>query len=365
MNRIATVSQEILLTLGAVLGVICILATLSAVFFGVTPLIFRSGSMSPAISTGALALAQEVPGADIRVGDIVSAINPQGTRVTHRVEGVSARGSGSYALTMRGDANEVADPERYIVTSTDRVVWHLDGLGFVVQEAQKPPYIFALGSLVGALLVFSVRYRRAARQATDGAESPNDPTEPTDDGAPTDPPEFDGIGIFGTDDVATAPIPTARPAAGVVVKTSAAVLLALALVGGLFAGQPTDTQAAFTDETRATSATLASSLDSSFKPSAVTCTATGPGSRDLTITWSVPTTTLPPTSYAVSGGPTASPTQASNSGKVSVTFAAASLAVNSYTVTVTANHFTNWPASATPLTVNIAGNGGNRRPTCP
>lgn len=165
MIRIAKISQEILLTLGAILGVICILAALAAVFFGVTPLIFRSGSMSPEIHTGALALAQEVPASEIRVADVISAINPQGTRVTHRVIAVSPHADGTVALTMLGDANEVANPEPYVVTKADRVIWHLDGLGFVVQEIQKPPYVFAMGLLAGALLVFSVRSRRAARRA--------------------------------------------------------------------------------------------------------------------------------------------------------------------------------------------------------
>ena len=64
--------RELALNVGAVAGTVCILATLASVFFGITPLVLRSGSMAPQISTGALALARTVPAADLRFGDIVS-----------------------------------------------------------------------------------------------------------------------------------------------------------------------------------------------------------------------------------------------------------------------------------------------------
>ena len=51
-------AREVLLTSGAVIGALCILLPLGALVFGVTPLVFRSGSMSPAIETGALGLAR-------------------------------------------------------------------------------------------------------------------------------------------------------------------------------------------------------------------------------------------------------------------------------------------------------------------
>ena len=64
--------RESALNIGALLGVICFVFAVCAVFFGITPLIFRSGSMSPAIDTGSLALARTVPASSLTVGDIVS-----------------------------------------------------------------------------------------------------------------------------------------------------------------------------------------------------------------------------------------------------------------------------------------------------
>jgi hypothetical protein len=78
--------RETLLNLGAGLGVMCLLAAVAAIGFGIRPLVFRSGSMGPEIGTGALGLARTVPAAELAVGDVVSVVNSRGVRVTHRVQ---------------------------------------------------------------------------------------------------------------------------------------------------------------------------------------------------------------------------------------------------------------------------------------
>ncbi len=98
--------REVLLDVGAVLGLLCILAALAHTFLGVSLLAFRSGSMAPAIETGALALAVERPVADLRPGDVVSVVDPDGVRVTHRL--VEATSDG---LLLKGDANPAPDGE--------------------------------------------------------------------------------------------------------------------------------------------------------------------------------------------------------------------------------------------------------------
>ena len=77
--------REILLTVGAVLGAGCLILGLVAVTVGVHLLVFRSGSMSPTIETGDLALTRTVPATELRVDDVVSVIDSSGDRVTHRV----------------------------------------------------------------------------------------------------------------------------------------------------------------------------------------------------------------------------------------------------------------------------------------
>ena len=52
----ASRGRELALNIGAVAGLVCIIAAAASMFLGIKPLVFRSGSMEPAISTGALAL---------------------------------------------------------------------------------------------------------------------------------------------------------------------------------------------------------------------------------------------------------------------------------------------------------------------
>ncbi|MGD9960181.1 signal peptidase I [Nocardioides sp.] len=144
-------AREWALNLGATLGVLCILWTFAAAAFGLTPLVFRSGSMSPAISTGALGLATEVPASDVRVGDVVSVDGADGVRVTHRVEQARLDGD-AVVLTLRGDANQSPDASTYRVTQVDRVLFDVPLLGYVVSAAASPIGVLLGVGAVGGLL---------------------------------------------------------------------------------------------------------------------------------------------------------------------------------------------------------------------
>jgi len=143
------------LTLGAVVGAACLVATIAAVLFGVHPLIFRSGSMAPTIPAGSLALAQELPADRIQVGDIVT-VPWQGARVTHRVVAVTHRGD-SATLRLKGDANGAPDPASYDVRSALRVSFSVPWLGSVVAWLSRAPGIFVLAAYAGLLLVLLLR----------------------------------------------------------------------------------------------------------------------------------------------------------------------------------------------------------------
>lgn len=150
---------ETVLTLAAALGAVCMLAALAAVALDVRPLIFRSGSMSPSIPTGALALARTTPADELRVGDVVSVTDGRGIRVTHRIEAIEPAG-GAVTLTLRGDDNEDPDPAPYVVAEADRVFWSQPGLGTVVHRLQTPPVVFTAGVVVGVVLTLTLARRR-------------------------------------------------------------------------------------------------------------------------------------------------------------------------------------------------------------
>jgi len=142
------------LTLGALAGSLCIIATVAAALFDVTPLVFRSGSMAPAIHTGALALSRTVPADELKVGDIVSVPTASGVRVTHRIESLQMRDDQA-SLVLKGDANEVSDAAPYLVDSAERVFWDIPKAGFVVAKLASPVGAFAGGLLVAVVLLIA------------------------------------------------------------------------------------------------------------------------------------------------------------------------------------------------------------------
>lgn len=159
--------REALLTGGAVLGATCLLLGLLAVTAGVHLLVFRSGSMSPTIATGDLALTRTIAASELRVDDVVSVIDSGGNRVTHRVENIAEQGD-QRQLTMRGDANERPDSEIYSVNEAQRVFFVVPRAGYVVAWSTGPVGLVLLGGY-GAFLL-SVLLRR--KEGDDDAPGP-------------------------------------------------------------------------------------------------------------------------------------------------------------------------------------------------
>lgn len=100
--------------------------------------VVKSGSMEPAIKTGALVLIK--PQAIYGVGDIITFGEDTKTAVptTHRV--VAMQGEGSAAtFTTKGDANEEADPQPVAYREViGRVLIDVPYAGFVLDFARKP-----------------------------------------------------------------------------------------------------------------------------------------------------------------------------------------------------------------------------------
>lgn len=155
--RAAVAVREVLLWAGSVIGVLCLAMAAAAILFGVTPLVFRSGSMSPQIPTGSLALSKTVPAADLHPGDVVSVLRADGERVTHRLVSKTAEPGGAYSLVIKGDANAEADPVPIVTTTVDRVFWSVPRVGYVLAEVSKPQVVFPVGALFGMLAVIGFR----------------------------------------------------------------------------------------------------------------------------------------------------------------------------------------------------------------
>ena len=164
LERVVWWARQGLLTGGAVLGVLCILAAVAAAAFGLRPLVFLSGSMSPAIETGALGIAHDVPASRLEPGDVVSVPTEGGERVTHRIVSVAMDGDEA-ELTLRGDANATADADTYRVAHADRVLFDIPLVGYAVGWMVGPVGLFLLGLYAAFLL--SVILKRPPERAPD------------------------------------------------------------------------------------------------------------------------------------------------------------------------------------------------------
>lgn len=147
-----------LLTLAALLGVAVLAVTIGAHVTGVTPLVVRSGSMEPLISTGGMVLVRTVPAGEIAVGDVVAVDRPDGTRVIHRVLSVEHAGATS-TLTLKGDANEDPDPQPITVDDAGLLVWTVPSVGRVAAFLASAKGGFVLGCVITGVALTTLRRR--------------------------------------------------------------------------------------------------------------------------------------------------------------------------------------------------------------
>jgi signal peptidase I len=126
----------------AVLGVASVVLAIVLVAAGASPMIFRSGSMSPTIPAGSIGFSRSVPASAVRVGDVVT-VKVDGARVTHRVISLD-RHDDVALLQLKGDANSAADRTIYPVRDVPRTWFSVPYLG---------SFVHWLGSPVGGLFL--------------------------------------------------------------------------------------------------------------------------------------------------------------------------------------------------------------------
>ncbi|GAA2026205.1 signal peptidase I [Pseudokineococcus marinus] len=154
--------REAALTTGAVLGCACLALVLLGAVLDATLVVFKTGSMSPTMPTGALAVVRQVDALDVGVGDVVTVTREGRLPITHRVVQADPDPAvpGGARLVLRGDANSSVDPTPYDVTRVGRVVWALPHLGTWVENAQRPAVLGAATATVTGLVVLAVWPRR-------------------------------------------------------------------------------------------------------------------------------------------------------------------------------------------------------------
>ncbi len=161
-RRGVTAAGNGLLTLAAIGGVICIVFVILAVFFHITLIMFKTGSMSPTIPTGSLSVVRQVPASEVVIGDVVTVDRPGALPITHRVTSITPTGHGVMSITLRGDANATEDPAPYLVSTVRIVMFSVPGLAYAVAAASNPLVLGAITLGAAGIVTWAFWPRDAA-----------------------------------------------------------------------------------------------------------------------------------------------------------------------------------------------------------
>jgi signal peptidase I len=126
--RVAAVS----VALGVAIGIVGIVVAPS--LFGGRSLTVMSGSMEPALGVGDVVINRRVSPAEVRVGDIVTFSDPEGTGklITHRVRQLRIVDGAAHVVTKGDNTNAVERWDIPAAGSLGRVEYRVPLLGFLV-----------------------------------------------------------------------------------------------------------------------------------------------------------------------------------------------------------------------------------------
>jgi signal peptidase I len=157
MRRFSGTATKVTVGLLSGLAVAFAVAYAGLMVFGYKPVAVYSGSMSPKIPVGGLAVDRVVPAKDVRVGDVITFTDPyvKGRFVTHRVVQLIQTPTGP-AYRTKGDANPVRDPWTIrLKNDVGRVSFSLPFAGYVLFYAHSLEVRAALILIASALFLFS------------------------------------------------------------------------------------------------------------------------------------------------------------------------------------------------------------------
>jgi signal peptidase I len=255
---------QLLLTLTAIVGGLCALLAVLAVVLGVRPIVFRSGSMEPAVGTGALGFSRSTAATDLKVGDIVTVTNAQRKTITHRIVAIGPLGD-SATLRLKGDGNPVPDQEIYKVSKAPKLWFSVPDGGYVIAWFSKAPGSYLLGGYV--VLMLMLAFRRREEGSSDDGSVVADEADPV-----TEP---------GTE----AATPSQRTRRGPYAVATAGAIVALGVA--VVSGWSQTTWAAWNDSAAVTGTTITTGNFAVVVPPAPTITGCTPenGNTASNITW--------------------------------------------------------------------------------
>ncbi|MBI3914898.1 MAG: signal peptidase I [Chloroflexi bacterium] len=159
LPRLAAFARVAILAIAALLFIVVAIAVVP-MFVGNRTLVVLSGSMEPAISKGAVVIAQPVPSKSLRVGDVII-FSPNAEAqvpVIHRIFNIREK-NGALYYTTKGDANNAPDPAEISLPATAWTVnLSLPGIGYIISFASSPMgIVFLIVLPILAMLALSAR----------------------------------------------------------------------------------------------------------------------------------------------------------------------------------------------------------------
>lgn len=164
-RRFLSVLGDTALWFAASAGAICIILVVLAQIFSITLIMFKTGSMSPTIPAGSVALVREVPASEVSFGDIVTIDRPADLPVTHRVVSIEPMPNGQWSIVMKGDANEQNDPLPYEVLKVRQTLGHVPGLANFIVSLGSPWVMGSMTLGASALVTWAFWPRSRGRHA--------------------------------------------------------------------------------------------------------------------------------------------------------------------------------------------------------
>lgn len=165
--RRSEVIRDAVLTVFGTLGIIVIAWLILAWACNLSVIVFVTGSMSPTMPAGSAAVVQTVAAADLKPGDVVTVPQPtSGLPVTHRIIDIDQPSANEAArsLTLKGDANPVADVNPYVVASAQRVLVAAPMTGWLVIWLKSPIVMVVITLCVAAAMTWGLWPTRSEKR---------------------------------------------------------------------------------------------------------------------------------------------------------------------------------------------------------
>jgi signal peptidase len=154
MKRIALAVGNLLLWIGAILGVLTLTISALSLTGIVKPLVVSTGSMAPTFDAGAFILSVEKPAEEAKEGMIATVPREDGVLVTHRISEIETKDGSSVTFRMKGDANDSEDENPYTVEAFGTPLVIIPGVGTFVAAINNFKFIIIAG--IAAVVLMAV-----------------------------------------------------------------------------------------------------------------------------------------------------------------------------------------------------------------